>query len=407
MTSTETPAEEKRAGALFTLFALMVAGPVGAVVAALAVGVEQAFARSGFNGGVAPRWLGGGSRAARASADDGAWRVRQVARAQREREFLADEKAAAAARSRSWREHRAAVRAHTAGGSDGPKPQRPARRGIAETLGAWARQARARYAVLDDRMARGNERVNDEYYPRVRRAASGLWGFVTGFGAGVRQGWNGHRGKGDPDAEPESADGAPDPEPDGKDPEPSDDQPADDTDPGPDPAGDPEVDLPLDDPAETAIDPGATAPDDTTPNGDEHMGENSPAPAAPAVQGESNATVIVAQLQMLDGRYAKVSEVNLRLKTANAQLVLAIRHVLDVATVKKAPLLTRRALAEASEVVAAVNQSVAAVAEALVDASSANLAATAGMMPAVKAEEKLVAAGAGTGIVAEHTGETK
>ncbi len=386
---------EKKVGILMTIGAFLMAGPVGGVIMAMAVGAERAFNKAGWE---QPAWLGGG-RSTPETIDERVREQRRLEKLERDRRFLAEEAARRQERAQEWKQHRRRMHDWSTGDRTEPKPARPERRGFAETLGGWARKAKAHYTLFDEKMAAGNERVNG-FYDQIKEKARKLWNFFTGFGEGFREGWEGYR---------ESR------------------QPADETEPEPEPqvqdstaeaAGpDTEIDFALDDePMEPTADPdddevvvsdsatpvpAGTDSETATTNGDPQMGASTTAAAVP--QGESNATVIVQQLEVMAPMIDRVSDGNAAIAQIGSVIANTIAKITEITDGQKAPVATRQALEEATQVVAAINAHVATIGEHAHDASDQNVAARTGMMPAVKAEEQLRAAQAGTTIVAENT----
>ncbi len=175
-------ADEKKLGLLATALGFLMGGTAIGIIMAMAVGLERGFSKAGWR---QPGWLGG-DRPGRPS-----------------REELEERRAAAVADARYWAgqarqrarerrvaraEHRRRMREHVNNGRQGDKPVRPSRRGLGEFLGDGLRTSKAWYTLLDDKLARGNEKVNNAY-GAIGRFGRSLWGFGTGLVEGVPEGW--------------------------------------------------------------------------------------------------------------------------------------------------------------------------------------------------------------------------
>lgn len=192
--------DEKKAGLWATVLGFVLGGPVGGIVMAMAVGIEQAFAKSGWS---QPGWLGGrrpdrltpeqvAERRAQAVAD-ARWWAGQAHRAAQERRA-------------QWAAHRQRMREYEAGGRQGDRPKRPKRRNPIEFFGDAARTSKSWYTLLDDRIARGGTKAKNAYGV-LSRFGRKSWLFGTGLIEGARLGWNRHRGHDTDRAS--SADGSP------------------------------------------------------------------------------------------------------------------------------------------------------------------------------------------------------
>jgi hypothetical protein len=234
-----TPDDEKAAAVSATLLGFLLGGPVGGIVMALAIGIEQAFGKSGWD---QPGWLGG-DKAPSMSPEEIKQRHDDAVR--RALEWVAEARRQAKARRWEWADHRRRMREYTEGGSEGPRPERPERRGPGEFLGDLYGASKSWYTLFDDKMAKGNEKITGTY-PAIAEFFRSLWNFVTGFAEGVKRGWEQHQ---------EQKNGQPDPTGSGPDGD------ADGPDPGP------ESLPPLDERPE--LDPATENPDPTAQPGPE------------------------------------------------------------------------------------------------------------------------------------------
>jgi hypothetical protein len=175
-------AEEKTAatGAVALGFAL--GGPVGGVVMALAIGLEQAFGKSGWD---QPSWLGGNKAPALTPEEI---QQRHDEAVQRALDYIAGARAQADIRRAAAKQHQDKVREWIESGRNGPKPARPDGRSPLEFLGNFSKASKSWYTLFDDKMAKGNEKITGTY-PAIANFFRDLWNFVTGFGEGVKAGW--------------------------------------------------------------------------------------------------------------------------------------------------------------------------------------------------------------------------
>lgn len=205
-----TPAStEKKAGMLAMLGGFLMGGPLGLVLMAAAVGIQQAFAKAGWD---QPGWLGG-DRPGRLTPEQ--VQARHAAAVAESRRWVAEARARAARRRADWAEHRRRMADWVDGGRSGDRPLRPARRGFGEFLGNSLRASKSWYTLLDDKLARGNEKVNN-FYGRTGDFFRSLWGFTTGFLEGFKRGWNEQRNPAEPNAGDDDWDRADDEEPTGQ-----------------------------------------------------------------------------------------------------------------------------------------------------------------------------------------------
>lgn len=222
-----TPDEEKAAAVGAVALAFALGGPIGGVVMALAIGIEQAFGKSGWD---QPGWLGG--KHPTLSPQEIQQRHDEAVR--RAQEYVAEARKRAEARNKEWAEHRKRVKDWTEKGSTGPKPERPDRRGPGEFLGDFFGASKSWYKLFDDKMAKGNEKITGTY-PAIAEFFRKLWNFVTGFGEGVKRGWEEYQEQQKKGQEDPSGSG-PDGDTDGPDPGPESIPPPDDERPELDPA---------------------------------------------------------------------------------------------------------------------------------------------------------------------------
>lgn len=172
--------DEKKAAVGFTVAGFLLGGPMGAVVAALAVGIEQAFARSGWD---RPDW----TRAhASMTPEEVAERRRQYAEAAAE--YLRQARERNAARRAARKAHQERMRTWFQDDDKGDKPDRPDMRNPWELLRDFFASSKAWYRLFDEKMARGNVKVNDGY-AAIGDFSRHLWNFFAGLYEGTREGW--------------------------------------------------------------------------------------------------------------------------------------------------------------------------------------------------------------------------
>jgi hypothetical protein len=173
--------EVKKAAAGFTALGFLLGGPVGGIIAALAVGIEQAFIKAGWD---KPGVFGGRLMTAEELAER---RQRLAAEAE---EYFRQSRARAATRAALLNQHRQHLRDLIGEGRDGDKPSRPdgSLRNPWEFLKDSLETSRAGYRLFDEKMARGNEKVTAAY-PAIGSFFRDLWNFITGFLEGTRTGW--------------------------------------------------------------------------------------------------------------------------------------------------------------------------------------------------------------------------
>jgi hypothetical protein len=166
---------ENAAAGVFTILGFALGGPLGGVLAAMAVGIERAFINSPWEQPSLPVRLSPEEREAR--------RQQALAAA---REHVAQSRARAQQRQAQWAEHRRAMREHLRNGGQGERPVRPGRRTPGEFAGDLARTSNNWYKLLDDKFARGNVKVND-FYDATGQLFGDLRNFVEDFWDGYHQ----------------------------------------------------------------------------------------------------------------------------------------------------------------------------------------------------------------------------
>jgi hypothetical protein len=195
-TSTPTPspasapgagpsAEEKKAATGAVALGLALGGPVGGVIMALAIGIEQAFGKSGWD---QPSWLGGDKPPALTPEEVQQRHDEAVRRAQ---EYIANARDLAEVRNAEAKKHHQDMKEWLENGKKGPKPERPPGRGPGEYLGNFFNASKSWYTLFDDRMTKGNEKITGTY-PAIADFFRGLWNFITGFAEGAKTGWQGY-----------------------------------------------------------------------------------------------------------------------------------------------------------------------------------------------------------------------
>jgi hypothetical protein len=186
--------EEKKTAVGFTALGFLLGGPVGGIVAALAVGIEQAFIKAGWD---KPAMF----NHSRLTPEEWAERRRQLA-AEAE-EYFREARERAAARAQLRDEYRAQLKDWIKNGRDGDKPDRPGEviRNPLEFLRDFLATSKAGYRLLDEKLARGNEKITGTY-PVIGDFFKDLWAFVTGFVEGTRAGWQQYQESRQPAKEP-------------------------------------------------------------------------------------------------------------------------------------------------------------------------------------------------------------
>lgn len=284
------PGDEKMAAGGFMIGGFLLGGPVGLVVAALAVGIERAFLKSGWE---QPGWAGG-ERAPRLTPEELTARRQEAARMAKE--FLDDLRARDAARKAAHDAHKQAMKDYVNNGRQGDKPVWDGSRNPQEFINDLWGASKAWYKLFDDKLATGNEKVND-FYGKAGNFFKNLWGFLTGFVEGYNEERNAQKAKQKLDEERQQADyewGRPFTEKPAK--QPTGDRPA------------PAIPaIPMPGPQQPGLDPAGPAPagQQPTPTPD-------PAPAAPvgpqtavpAVTGPRGSTSIQGDVMDHDGSVA-------------------------------------------------------------------------------------------------------
>jgi hypothetical protein len=181
--------EEKKAAVFTVGGALLIGGPMAAICVMLAVGIEQAFAKSGWD---KPDWLNGRTPP---TAEQIAEHQRQLADRRRRlaaeaEEYFAQARERAKVRAALLEEHRQNLRNWIGNSREGDKPQRPdgAVRSPWEFLQNTVATARAGYRRLDQKMAEGDRRILAAL-PAIGEFFRELGRFVSGFVEGTREGW--------------------------------------------------------------------------------------------------------------------------------------------------------------------------------------------------------------------------
>lgn len=172
--------DEKKAAVGFTALGFLLGGPVGGVIAALAVGIEQAFIRAGWD---RPDWT---RLHASMTPEEVAERRRLYA--EQAAEYLREAKERRAARAAARKEHQERMKKWFENDKNGDKPDRPEMRNPWEFLRDFLAASKSRYRLFDEKMARGNEKVNDAY-GAIGNFFRDLWNFFAGLVEGTREGW--------------------------------------------------------------------------------------------------------------------------------------------------------------------------------------------------------------------------
>jgi hypothetical protein len=168
--------EENKAALGVTVAGFLLGGPLGGILMAMAIGIDRAFGNS-------PWEKPGSSRAQLTPEQRAAQREQAIRDAE---QSLADYRERAAARQADWDAHRQRVKEWVAQGREGDRPGRPDRRSPAEFLGEAARASSSWYKLLDDKLAKGNLKVN-EFYAAVGEFFRNVANFVSDFFEGYRE----------------------------------------------------------------------------------------------------------------------------------------------------------------------------------------------------------------------------
>lgn len=275
--------DEKAAAGVFTVGALLLGGPGAAIIAALAVGIEQAFVKSGWD---RPDWFSRPPMSAE-ELTDRRQRLAGEASAQ-----LAEARARAAIRAAARKEHYQKISDWVTGGKDGDKPDRPQMRNPWQFLSDAAGTSKSWYRLFDDKTAKAGEKITGTY-PKIGEFLTGLWGFLSGFCEGTARGWREYHQKnsaGDPAQQPEPTNG---PDWSAADPRPVDgtDWPA--VDPAPTSASTPEP------PDSGPTPPPSVGPTDLQP--EQLTGGTGTADATTGPAGPGTGTAIEGEVMSADG----------------------------------------------------------------------------------------------------------
>lgn len=343
MSTTATEEEQVAAGA-FAVFMLMVAGPAGIVIAAMAVGLERMFNRGGRSGGSrtgGSGWSGHASRVRAAVATDRAY-------------------------VRGWRDARR--KWFRAGGNPDQKPRRRGR------FGQWARRA----------------------WLAVIASAAAVQRFTGGARAGARA------------ANQRRRDGGTFREIAGARPEPTDpESPASGAEPPAKLAQDrptsttpTETSADLDAPATPAAGTTGAVPADlattetgtTTHQQEEPMSTDTAAPQAAG--GETNLDLTAADLTLMQSQLAAITEITDALAAQRGQLDDTIDRVSARAAASGGTTATLVALDAARAVSTQLRDHLSGFSDAATEAGDVTSAAEAGLTPARDAQDSLHAAGA-------------
>lgn len=171
---------EAAAAGGFVVAGFLIFGPIGMACAALAVGIERAFLKSGWQQPGIPDWLGGGPVL---TPQEREARRQDAARAARE--FLEDHRARAQQRAAEHKAHREAHRDWTAGGKRGDEPRWAADRSPIEFAEDLFRASSSWCRLFTDKLNREFDKFNDGGEAFFKN----LWGFLTGFVEGVQDEW--------------------------------------------------------------------------------------------------------------------------------------------------------------------------------------------------------------------------
>lgn len=381
---------EKKAGLMATVLGFVLGGPVGGIVMAMAVGLEQAFGKAGWQ---QPRWLGGERPAALTPEQLRERHDQAVAEA---RQWVRDARQRAKAHDETWAAHRARVRDWVAAGRTGPKPERPKRRGLGETVGNAIAASKSWYTLFDDRMAKGNEHVNTAY-DKIGNAARGIWRFGTGFAEGAKRGWDDYRDSKRPAEQDRVGDAPVDPQwfPFGEQPEAADEAIPAQADPAQEQVTEAEPvteDLPSDPEPITGAEPegaprtpiwvgtatvgepvgaltsGPAGPAGTT-QGD-NMTDNDAAVAtatgtglAPrGPQGETNLDLLLQAFRPIGPLLANTETLTDDLDTERGEILMRVATIAALTAAKGAPLLVVHIMQEALATAAAISRGVTGIA---------------------------------------------
>lgn len=173
------PPDEKTAAAGVMIGGFLFGGPIGLVVMALAVGIERAFLRSGWE---RPGVFGGGfePKPKLTPEELAAKRAEAVRLA---REFIDGYRAREAARRAAHEAHRRAHRDWTNNGRQGDEPRWTGGRGAGEFMADLYQASKSWGTLFNDRLGREFDKFNDA----GERFFKNLWNFLAGFVEGVKE----------------------------------------------------------------------------------------------------------------------------------------------------------------------------------------------------------------------------
>lgn len=171
---------ETAAAVGISLSLLAAVGPLGLAVSLLAVGIERAFLKSGWDKPGLPDWL---QRGPVLTPQEREARRQDALKAARQ--FLDDYRSREAERAAAHRAHRRAHRDWMAGGRQGEEPRWSGSRGPAQFGADLFRASQSWCRLFSDKLGREFDKFNDSGQAFFRN----LWGFLTGFVEGVKDEW--------------------------------------------------------------------------------------------------------------------------------------------------------------------------------------------------------------------------
>jgi hypothetical protein len=402
--------EEKKAAVKFTVAGLLLLGPMGGLVAALAVAVEQAFAKSGWD---KPALFGGSTMTAEQLAD----RRRQLA-AEAE-EYFRQAHARAAVRAAARAQHRERMSNWEKSNRDGDKPARADGlvRSPWEFLKDHLAASKAGYRLIDEKLARGNEKITGTY-PKIGEFFRGLFNFTTGFVEGARAGWQQWQAERQA-AEQQEPEGSPSAEqgPDHELP-PEDDRPlidppqtdhpeiepaaaggaGPDSGPGEPPGLEPAAELPTE-PAGSRE--GTLEGDVMTADGTAVLPAGAGSPAARAGQGETNLDLIYQAFHQVPPLLRSVDAQLPDLQTRQARIDSRIVHLCELAHLFGVPTEVLNYLAETAQASSALASGLKAIQLENARATELADAAVAGLRPAAENLDTVRSQGASGELLAD------
>lgn len=173
------PADDK-AAATVMIAGFLLHGPVGLVVMALAVGIERAFLRSGWE---RPAVFGGGTATPTVKLTPEELAAKRAEAVRLAREFIDGYRAREAARRIAHEAHRQAHRDWTNNGRQGDEPIWDGSRGTGEFIADLYRASKSWGTLFNDRLGREFDKFNDAGETFFKN----LWAFLAGFVEGVRE----------------------------------------------------------------------------------------------------------------------------------------------------------------------------------------------------------------------------